>query len=968
MRYLYYILLCVCSCVSVSEGAQGLAVKDGAGATASLPNSAPYDALTSYQFVVRMHDCTDGGRDLLGGNPFTLATDCHGVTFVSDADGSKQIGVGFPAGARDVIIRAQRIAASRELTVEVWNAANGEYRVASDSVESLWSNKPVNMGGQQLLIGGVWGRISTTIDYVRFFSKPSALGSPPSAEAGGDLGDWELDQNGKDSSKYHLDLSFVKPPHFVATPEYGPSVGFDSAASCFSSATSSPNFCVAIAGQPAALRSSANSPNSNDKLTYAWSQVNGPATATITNGNTADATATGLTKFGQYEFRLTVTDKKGRQNASTLQLGVVTVRGDNNCLVSDVPENVQYLIGPLTPWGSSCDPWPWYDIAEVANANVLMKTFSIPHTASNKANPGTISIDTKVNPPTITGSGTHFTHDCAGMSYAPKTPSCDNAFVWVWWNAEGGIANGRFVDAIKVIDDTHARFVDYYYLPPPPYTDLHYSIANPVDIQTPYAIAQNGLGGSYSWNYYDNVIAFYRLYYRTGITAYLNHARALADAWWIYALGYGYNSAPAFPRLLGIPGMMVRALDGHPERWPGIARKVGAGPIGIPPPGTTDPREAGYGTDFVSLEAALDPSLTSDPAKQAKYCAFVSSSINSFWPAVLKTGYGQNLYVINQGYPAYGWAAAPWQLAITATGFRDAYLVANTKCHDEKTAANALALVQRTVDFIYKEGTGGERVIPKANGGGRGRAGVFYMVGAEASGENPHQPCSRGWGGANPCTNGTVSGTAGSLTLNGSGTKFRSTFACNGKDFIGIVDEVVVHRVAACPSDTQLTLDARDPLTKSVAASPYQESPGDASHACAPSLSSWCWGGASPDDATGVPAIFGWYYAQTGNPQYKEWGDDLFGAAYGGPAGGPGANGRPAGPDASGQTTSPYGYISALPPCEASAPPCGGVTNPGAVPIHWGKDFGIGSGWAGAGDNYLAYRLMGPTRHERNAK
>jgi hypothetical protein len=203
-----------------------------------------------------------------------------------------------------------------------------------------------------------------------------------------------------------------------------------------------------------------------------------------------------------------------------------------------------------------------------------------------------------------------------------------------------------------------------------------------------------------------------------------------------------------------------------------------------------------------------------------------------------------------------------------------------------------------------------------------------------------------------------VSGAKGGLTINGSGTTFTKTFACNGTDFIGVLDEVGVHRVDSCQGDTQLKLSSEDPLTAAVNGSLYQESPRDSSSSCAPSLSTWCLGGTDPDTATILPAIFAWYYNSTGEAQYKNWGDDLFAAAYGGSAGGPGTTGPPAGPKASGQTTTAYGYLTALPPCNAAAPPCGGVTKPGTVSPHWGKDFGVGSGWVGAADNFLAYRLM----------
>jgi hypothetical protein len=376
-----------------------------------------------------------------------------------------------------------------------------------------------------------------------------------------------------------------------------------------------------------------------------------------------------------------------------------------------------------------------------------------------------------------------------------------------------------------------------------------------------------------------------------------------------------------------------------------------------------DVREAGYSTSFLALLTRLDPNLSA--ASKTSYCGQVSTSINTFWAPLLTSfdGYGQNQYAINLSFPNSSSEVQPWQLAITATGFRDAYLAAAGSCADAATASKANDLLVQTLNFMYQYGASGDRAVPAKNGGGTGRAGMNYFVGAEASGETPHQPCAgplaAAGNGIPPCVPGTISGSSGSTSIVGVGTTFQTggSTLCSGSDYIGILDEVVVHKVVSCQSDTRLTLGT--PLTRTINGSYFQDSQPDSSTDCKPSRSTFCFGGTNPDNATDNAGIFGWYYAQTGNPQWRTWGDDLFSIAFGGPAGGPGTNGEPAGPFASGQTTTPFGYITALPPCNLSGPPCGGVTNPGTVPLHWGKDFGIASGFAGAADNYFAYRLMG---------
>lgn len=75
-------------------------------------------------------------------------------------------------------------------------------------------------------------------------------------------------------------------------------------------------------------------------------------------------------------------------------------------------------------------------------------------------------------------------------------------------------------------------------------------------------------------NYYDLPMVEYVTYYRTGDSAYLTLARKCADAWWKHPdwIGQGSirqwpNSATPPPRHAGVGGLILRAMDGHPEMW-----------------------------------------------------------------------------------------------------------------------------------------------------------------------------------------------------------------------------------------------------------------------------------------------------------------------------------------------------------------------------------------------------------------
>lgn len=229
------------------------------------------------------------------------------------------IGVSFPDGATDVIIRGQRIAATHEMTLECWNTGTGAYQVSTAKLGSdCWGNKPLEIGNQPFLIGSVWAPFNGTIDYGRFSSKPAPTGSLPSPSPSGDLGDWELDGNGHDVSSHHSNLVFNKSPVYVTTPEYPPAVAFLPGKNCFSSTRSSPNFCISIADRPTPLVANIYSSTLNDALTYSWGKVDGPTEAKISNSSSEKASATGLTKFGQYDFRLNVTDGAGHHASATL--------------------------------------------------------------------------------------------------------------------------------------------------------------------------------------------------------------------------------------------------------------------------------------------------------------------------------------------------------------------------------------------------------------------------------------------------------------------------------------------------------------------------------------------------------------------------------------------------------------------------------------------------------------------------
>jgi hypothetical protein len=140
-------------------------------------------------------------------------------------------------------------------------------------------------------------------------------------------------------------------------------------------------------------------------------------------------------------------------------------------------------------------------------------------------------------------------------------------------------------------------------------------------------------------NFYDNVQAFYELFYRSGIDTYLIAARKIADLYWTspqvdrgysYDIVYGgvgtVNQGECIGLCDSISGLVLRALDtgdGHADMWSGLHRiwqysaywlgnywlnRVNFGNYNA----STDPREVGYSIAHEAYCALFDPDTTAD--------------------------------------------------------------------------------------------------------------------------------------------------------------------------------------------------------------------------------------------------------------------------------------------------------------------------------------------------------------------
>ena len=909
-------------------------LQSGSG-TAHLPNSAPWTNLAAWRVEFRLHDFHfDSGDQLIFGSRSYALRMAPGnvVLLTSWPDGSAACGLEV-RGRSDVVFRFQRDAAHTRLTAEAWNAADGGGYFQTTC--PLSTVGVANDGDSDIAAGSLKGSLA----YLRFYHSIVALGTPPGNRGDADLLDYEFEDAGKDlAHRIHLHL---KSAVYSSTPVYAP-------AAVFAQFPATRTFAAGAEG--IALDGSWSfTATDGATLSYAWTQAGGPSSGTFSDPAKA-ATRFSTAVPGTYVLQLTVTDNLGKSGSRKIKFGAVPVAAGG--LIQVPNPAISRVLGPLSMSGSS--PWPWYDVTERADAEALMPYQTVYPAAGTRLT-GTATV-ASVNgniyaPPSVSGSGTRFTKELKagdGIAFSWRTP---DGLEGEWRATVTGIA-----------DDAHLSLDAAGNPHPFPFTNVAASRI----VRSQYTFWGDSQAVSTNWNYYDNVLALYRLYYRTGIDDYLNAARTLADGWYHYATDHGYSIL--YPRYAALQGLILRALDGRPEYWKGILYQMNY-PIGwtdqfrqtAPLPGNSkiEPRETGYALGWGALIAEVSP----DAAVRAHWCSAIANAVTNVWPYVQDDlgNFEEDLYNENPSYPYKSsngrFGSSPWRATIALLGLQQAYdaLHDPSACNNPAAAAKALAVSTRFTDFVHDYGTA-------ANGG------QLYSVGYETRGQNPL--AARGFNNSLPNTAGTLAVTPGSTTVTGSGTNFTSVFwkvpgavrgiapTESGKplnlptEYIGIPGADgcrLVFKVVSVVSDTQLTLaepwPARCKAQTGVTSNLGWVATWESEKKCA-SKAAYCEGGPAGDRnlTHDVHAAYAWTWKATGIAKYRDWAIASLAADYGGPAGGPGTHGSGAGPMADGSTGN---FSDPLPAC--GTPPCGGLGATTAM----GKALGMSAG-AGNAPNAIA--------------
>lgn len=373
-------------------------------------------------------------------------------------------------------------------------------------------------------------------------------------------------------------------------------------------------------------------------LAFSWSQVAGPTLLTFTNPKSPTPTINNVV-FGEYSVELTVRDGTGAKASSVLTFGAVST--DDNDVVQHSDPNIALVFGELLRFGVS--PWPWYDrinsqLSDVYG-NLVMNGNGIWAADWNTPLPGLVSI--QKNSRTIKGFGTSFQTDFCGAP-GSKVPKGTYTVISV---TAGALKYPALVSTC--VSDTELTVA-------PGEENILETVSG-----APYAMTLNGAwwggassgsGGSNNANYYDNVLAHYALYYRTGLSRYLQYARTLADRWYDSPFFFRPYTAP---RMYAMTGILWRAYEGGKASWwtDKLHLALDRTAVDVTTGGMGDLREEAYQIAYLAVGSKLTP----DSARGAAYRnAIYDSAVKVWLPARKPEGNwtsSANYYASWNGYP-----------------------------------------------------------------------------------------------------------------------------------------------------------------------------------------------------------------------------------------------------------------------------------------------------------------------------
>jgi hypothetical protein len=521
----------------------------------------------------------------------------------------------------DLTIRVQRDVVNSRYTLEACNVATGvcAYDPAFAHINIL-SNP--SFANQQWYI-----KPGRSVAFIRWYSSVVLLGTPIPLTGVGDIANWDFEGNVVDSVHGLTFRTFGDARvSYVSTPSYAP---------------------VCNAGTPQSFRAGYTGTLDGSKsqsldetgLSLFWQQVSGPSVVTWSSKTDTAPTISGIVA-GEYVFQLRVTSGVPRlsggttfdrvtsprhQMSKTCTVTHGAVETDDTGVVVAANATIDTLIGPLIRYGAS--PWPWFDDRNRAAADVRIAYMDTDYPAYwERENHGIISVVHGTT--SVTGVGSNFL-----TTVCDPTGKAVASIVIQYPHTDGQGVGYLKASVANCVSDTALSLTDVF--PVPDAINQHWG-------------DDRGRGwwsyNSAPANYYDNVAAFYQLYYRSGLTAYRTAARKLADRFWRAPeldRGRGPVFGSAMCRAFSPLGLLLRSVDNPPadmtaglhRQWDAIGLYIGKD-TGSPAFDYSwgagelwDLREVGYHLNHIAYCALVDP----DPTYQSKCRRWLGQAISQLF-------------------------------------------------------------------------------------------------------------------------------------------------------------------------------------------------------------------------------------------------------------------------------------------------------------------------------------------------
>jgi hypothetical protein len=528
---------------------------------------------------------------------------------------------------------AQRNTDDSRYVLEVWDQQTGQYRSTSAPF-SAGAMASLDARGRRMSVGSMYFPQvpNVRIGFLRWYSTLRSLaGAPPllTGAVPGNLLNYEFSGNLQDSSGNGVHFAFTTgTPSYTATTTWPPQVNTGGApltVRANSLVTLDGNFSFANV-EPSTFR-------------CRWEQRDGPISGLWMAENTCTPSFNAPV-FGTYRIRLTIVDAAGQSAWKEFDLGAVATDDKGVVIVPD--PRMSRILGPLIRYGAN--PWSWADDRhrKLADNQIgLMDTMWTPFWRTEA--PGTVAVTRhpQAGSNIITGTNTQFQTDfCGGPGQTnPNNPTSQvsvsgRVVTWlsgdkfnVRWGRDTKVSiGGQFAQVESMTSDTQLTLTPaftvastssapmtveatmriYVWYPQthypgeygrapleilscdsdtqltvrrvwrhsPTLSGLSYSVASGIE-------HDRWTFGSIPANYYDNVLAYYSLYYRTGIQKYRDAARMLAERFWEgpnMDRGRAYDSStldsdysvagPA--RGQSITGLIAWSIEAEQDVWPGL--------------------------------------------------------------------------------------------------------------------------------------------------------------------------------------------------------------------------------------------------------------------------------------------------------------------------------------------------------------------------------------------------------------